>query len=73
MKHLKNRLLEAPQETSSQEEAVLKSDILKSTKVFDLSCRKLHTLPSDMITFCRQSSALVLNLHKNALTSLPQE
>jgi hypothetical protein len=74
MKHLKNHLQEDPsQDDIKKDDMILKTDVIKSSKVLDLSCRKLNTLPLDMITFCKQSTALVLNLSKNSLNDLPTE
>lgn len=52
---------------------ILKSEVIKSTKVFDLSCKKLTSITPNMITVCKQSTALVLNASKTALTDLPAE
>ena len=59
--------------TQEPDENLLRSDIIKSTKIFDLSCKKLTTVTSNMISFCKQSTALVLNLSKNQLQDLPDE
>ena len=79
MKHLRDHLVDEtaanPADSAQKNNAdnLLKSDVVKSTKVFDLSCRKLPDVTSSMITFCKQCTALVFNLSKNQLRDLPNE
>lgn len=74
MKHLRNQLTElAPDEGPATEKDLLRSDIVKSTKVFDLSGKKLTEVTEGMISFCVQTTALALNLSKNLLETLPNE
>ena len=79
MKHLRDHLVDDSVNNptylnkKNNEENLLKSDVVKSTKVFDLSCRKLSNVTPSMITFCKQCTALVFNLSKNQLKDLPIE
>ena len=77
MKHLRDHLVDestnATDSTQTKNETLLKTDVVKSTKVFDLSCRKLTSVTTEMISFCRQCTALVFNLSKNQLRNLPND
>jgi hypothetical protein len=77
MKHLRDHLVDessnASDSAQTKNETLLKTDVVKSTKVFDLSCRKLTNVTTEMISFCRQCTALVFNLSKNQLRNLPND
>ena len=76
MKHLKDHLVDdsaTSNDSTQKTETLLKTDVVKSTKVFDLSCRKLTSVTSEMISFCKQCTALVFNLSKNQLKDLPND
>jgi hypothetical protein len=77
MKYLRDHLVDessnASDSAQTKNETLLKTDVVKSTKVFDLSCRKLTNVTTEMISFCRQCTALVFNLSKNQLRNLPND
>ena len=77
MKHLRDHLVDestnATDSAQTKNKTLLKTDVVKSTKVFDLSCRKLTSVTTEMISFCRQCTALVFNLSKNQLRNLPND
>lgn len=74
MKHLRNQLSEYTENiTQCQEKDIFRSDIVKSTKVFDLSGKKLTNITVEMIFFCQKCMALVFNASKNILQDLPEE
>lgn len=70
MKHLKNQLAEGPEDNSDD---VLKSEAFRSTKICDLSGKKLAAVNNELITMCKESQAIVLNISKNQLRDLPGE
>ena len=74
MKHLRNQLAEdADNNAQNPEKDILRSDIVKSTKVFDLSGKKLTNITAEMVSFCQKCTALVFNASKNILQDLPNE
>jgi Leucine-rich repeat (LRR) protein len=76
IKHLRNQLTEIAAEENESNERMAKTDMLgivKSTKVYDLSSKKLTAITSDMISFCQQCTAVAFNASRNQLTDLPDE
>ncbi|RNA38661.1 leucine-rich repeat-containing 40 [Brachionus plicatilis] len=75
LKHLKNQIkVTENQESQNSEEMMLKSEnIIKSSKIFDLSYKKISIITPSIINYCKQSTASVLNVMKNSLSDLPEE
>lgn len=74
MKHLRNQLTEIlPEETESNTRQTDMLGIVKSTKIYDLSSKKLTAITGEMISFCQQCTAIAFNASRNQLSNLPDE
>jgi Leucine-rich repeat (LRR) protein len=77
LRHLKNHLKEASPFNNSTsddpQESIRQAEVIKATKTFDLSNKKLTKIDVQVINNCKETSAYTLNLSRNMLNELPND